>query len=176
MNFLCLKNRPRFSESVTCGILDLHWTKWFFLFQGTAAYLPEDYCRDRQLTDGVDIFCYGLFLFELVTGKSPSFIPSMIGLRMRDIMLTCIDPEEWFDPACQEASTWPLYLFLIGRDCTQSNRRKRAKMAKVFTSLEKLHNSPMMLTLQSYYDATSSEVPVARSITVAPSLLKLMKF
>ena len=141
-----------------------------FYFQGTAAYLPEDYLRDRQLSDGVDIFCYGIFLFELVTGKSPSLAPpGRFGQRMRDVMLTCQDPEKWFDPTCGEVSSWPLYLFLIGRDCTTSNRRKRAKMAKVFPALENLHNSPMLLTLQSYYEFNA--VPVAPCRTVPLSLL-----
>ena len=34
--------------------------------QGTMSYLPDDYCRNRQLTEQVDTFCYGMFLFELV--------------------------------------------------------------------------------------------------------------
>ena len=41
--------------------------------QGTAAYLPLDYVRSRHLTPAVDTFCYGIFLFELVSGKSPSW-------------------------------------------------------------------------------------------------------
>ena len=34
--------------------------------QGTKSYLPDDYCRSRQLTEQVDTFCYGMLLFELV--------------------------------------------------------------------------------------------------------------
>ena len=34
--------------------------------QGTMSYLPDDYCRSRQLTEQVDTFCYGMLLFELV--------------------------------------------------------------------------------------------------------------
>ena len=34
--------------------------------QGTMSYLPDDYCRSRQLTEQVDTFCYGILLFELV--------------------------------------------------------------------------------------------------------------
>ena len=43
--------------------------------QGTASYLPDDYVRSRHLTAAVDTFCYGIFLFELVTAKSPSWHP-----------------------------------------------------------------------------------------------------
>jgi serine/threonine protein kinase len=38
---------------------------------GTGAYLPDDYRRNHQLHPAVDTFCYGIFLFELVTGVNP---------------------------------------------------------------------------------------------------------
>merc|ERR1711956_201426 len=39
---------------------------------GTDWYLPDDYRRSFDLKYAVDTFCYGMFLFDLVTGKSPS--------------------------------------------------------------------------------------------------------
>ena len=35
---------------------------------GTKAYLPDDYVRSYQLHPAVDTYCYGITLFELVTG------------------------------------------------------------------------------------------------------------
>ena len=36
---------------------------------GTQAYLPDDYVRSYQLHPAVDTYCYGITLFELVTGQ-----------------------------------------------------------------------------------------------------------
>ena len=36
---------------------------------GTYSYLPDDYMRSFQLHPAVDTFCYGITLFELVTGQ-----------------------------------------------------------------------------------------------------------
>ena len=41
--------------------------------QGTSWYLPDDYLRNFQLHVAVDTFCYGITLFELVTGKALFF-------------------------------------------------------------------------------------------------------
>ena len=35
----------------------------------THAYLPDDYVRSYQLHLAVDTYCYGITLFELVTGQ-----------------------------------------------------------------------------------------------------------
>ena len=37
---------------------------------GTSGYLPDDYLRSKQLSPAVDIFCFGMTLFDLVTGKN----------------------------------------------------------------------------------------------------------
>ena len=37
--------------------------------QGTSWYLPDDYMRSFQLHPSIDTFCYGITLFELVTGE-----------------------------------------------------------------------------------------------------------
>ena len=57
---------------------------------GTEHYLPPDFRRNKELHVAVDTYCYGIFLFELVTGKKPSWIDPTSSRRsqtMRDIML-----------------------------------------------------------------------------------------
>ncbi len=68
--------------------------------KGTQAYLPEDYIRSKELAPAVDTFCYGILMFELVCGKSPSFkpIPEDPSQRIRDIMLEINTPGQWVDP------------------------------------------------------------------------------
>ena len=36
---------------------------------GTNSYLPDDYVRSFHLHPAVDTYCYGITLFELVTGQ-----------------------------------------------------------------------------------------------------------
>ena len=57
-------------------------TKMYLLDQ---AYLPIDYIRSRELCPAVDTFCYGIFMFELVCGRSPSHRPPGQGT---DIIIT----------------------------------------------------------------------------------------
>ena len=58
--------------------------------KGTQVYLPLDYIRGRELCPAVDTFCFGIFMFELVCGRSPSYKPTgegvnPEGLNMREI-------------------------------------------------------------------------------------------
>jgi hypothetical protein len=62
--------------------------------------------RSRHLTVAVDTFCFGIFLFELVTGKSPSFQPMGADMTLRDLMLTCESPADWVDRQPKESSSW----------------------------------------------------------------------
>ena len=40
---------------------------------GTKYYMPDDFLRDRHLCPGVDAFCFGITLFELICGNYISF-------------------------------------------------------------------------------------------------------
>jgi len=59
------------------------------MVRGTQVYLPDDYIRNRKLDAAVDTFCYGIFMFDLVSAKSPSYpIPGGGDYpKMRDYML-----------------------------------------------------------------------------------------
>jgi len=72
--------------------------------QGTKAYLPDDYQRSYQLHPAVDTYCYGITLFELVTGKSPS-MKCHNGLTMKENMREATAPHLWVDKSV-ESSQW----------------------------------------------------------------------
>jgi serine/threonine protein kinase len=120
--------------------------------------LPDDYIRSRHLTAAVDTFCYGIFLFELVTGKPPSWQPPGAGMRMRDIMLDSSNPGEWIDKSPNEVTPWANCLFFLGRDCAKHSRKRRPEMKHVLFALEELQKSPSSLALQGYYDVKNSRV------------------
>ena len=120
---------------------------------GTKHYLPEDFMRNGQLGPEVDTFSYGIFLFELVSGKGPSY--KVGNSTVREIML---DPnnddlttnmvdrnygemEVLPDPM---QSKWPVCLYRLGKDCTKSRRKDRPPMSKVFSALEFLHKHPSL--------------------------------
>ena len=126
--------------------------------QGTASYLPLDYVRSRHLTLAVDTFCYGIVMFELVSGKSPSWTDPQTGKSMRDIMLDAQDPGPWIDGAPDDPpGRWPHCLFFLGRDCTKSNRRKRPEMRHVLSSVESLHQNPALRDIFMAYPKADNE-------------------
>ena len=121
--------------------------------QGTAAYLPLDYVRSRHLTPAVDTFCYGIFLFELVSGKSPSWMDPQTRDTIRDIMIDASQPEPWIDSSAGDcgSSSWPKCLFFLGRDCTKSRRKNRPLMQSVLRAVEQLHQNPSIRSIRSAY-------------------------
>ena len=72
---------------------------------GTEWYLPDDYKRNHHLQYAVDTFCFGIFLFELITGHGPSWVPPNGKQALREIMLSAENPRPWTDPKV-EYSPW----------------------------------------------------------------------
>ena len=119
---------------------------------GTKHYLPEDFMRNGHLGPEVDTFSYGILLFELYSGKGPSF--KVGNTTVRDIMLdpnndnpthmvdrNYGDIEKLPDPM---QSKWPLCLYRLGKDCTRKHRKDRPPMDKVHSALEFLHKAPLL--------------------------------
>ena len=103
----------------------------------------------------VDTFCFGMFLFELVTGKPPSWRPSGSSETIREILLDASGPGEWVDKLTIEDSRWSDSLFVVGKDCTKELRRRRPLMSKVLSDLEQFYKS---LEIQEFQDANNREV------------------
>ena len=119
---------------------------------GTEPYLPDDYKRNHELHFGVDTFCFGIFLFELATGKSPSFQKGKY--TMRDIMTMpstktindYVDPNVGMDK-------WAAVFFELGKECAHKIRSRRPDMNSVKLAIERLiRNIPESMVLQQYHD------------------------
>lgn len=122
---------------------------------GTEFYLPNDYRRSHELTPAVDTFCFGILLFELVSGKSPSARDPSSRMYMRDSMLRASTVTNHVDPKVGH-DNWAPILFSLGKDCTRDNWRDRPSMEKVHCALEKLitmiASKPSTFVLQTFYD------------------------
>ena len=103
----------------------------------------------------MDTFCYGIFLFDLVTGRSPSFKDPKTNKHMRDIMLKkpFTDPIDEYVDKNVGYNLWAKFLFAFGKDCTNKFSKHRPKMGSVNDALESLiRGQPPPLTLQIYHD------------------------
>jgi serine/threonine protein kinase len=135
--------------------------------KGTQIYLPDDYMRSRELTPAVDTFCFGIFLFELVCGKSPSYVPNPeTNMKMREIMLDMSTPGEYVDPNIPK-SGWSSILFYTGKDCALRSRRARPTMDKVLAALERLEQSTSPIVLQWFYDSKQSNFEGSKASVAA---------
>jgi len=128
---------------------------------GTDWYLPDDYRRSFDLKYAVDTFCYGMFLFDLVTGKSPSAKDPTTNKYMRDVMLKK-DPQE---PIVEHVDQnvgydlWAKFLYCFGKDCTNAIANQRPKMGSVNDALEQLiKGQPQALAMQKFYDEKNKKL------------------
>ena len=124
---------------------------------GTRDYLPADYLRSAQARVQVDVFSFGMLLFELMSGKHPGY---KIGENTFRNIITELPatptPTDWFDnaeglnlkpfrfPAMtaqrkyeMTTTTLPEQLFAFGTMCAKYNYRKRPKMGDVLEGLER---------------------------------------
>ena len=113
--------------------------------------LLSNFRRSFDLKYAVDTFCYGMFLFDLVTGKSPSAKDPTTNKYMRDVMLKK-DPQE---PIVEHVDKnvgydlWAKFLYCFGKDCTNPIANKRPKMGSVNDALEQLiKGQPQALAMQ----------------------------
>jgi len=146
---------------------------------GTDWYLPDDYRRNYDLKYAVDTFCYGMFLFDLVTGRSPSFKDPKTNKHMRDIMLKrpATDPIDEYVDKNVGYDLWAKFLFCFGKDCTNPVSVKRPRMGSVNDALESLiKGQPQAMALQKFYDDKNNksdimvhediQIPKARKMVV----------
>merc|ERR1711971_819403 len=122
---------------------------------GTDWYLPDDYRRNFDLKYAVDTFCYGVFLFDLVTGRSPSFKDPKTNKYMREIMLnrSPLEPIDEYVDKNVGYDLWAKFLFCFGKDCTKPISSHRPWMGSVNDALESLiRGEPQSIALQKFYD------------------------
>ena len=92
-----------------------------------------------------------MFLFDLVTGRSPSFKDPKTNKHMRDIMLKrpATDPIDEYVDKNVGYDLWAKFLFCFGKDCTNPVSVKRPRMGSVNDALESLiKGQPQAMALQ----------------------------
>lgn len=122
---------------------------------GSVNYLPHDYLTSGHARKEVDVFCFGILLFELMSGKHPGYVvKEKNGEKFRSIITKFPQgrvPSEWYDlrsgldaksfkyPLRDKntgktritLTTWPYQLFRFGNLCTKERYRDRPTMSTV---------------------------------------------
>ena len=113
---------------------------YFAIFRGSElpAHLPANIAANARLDATLDTFSFGIFLFGLVTGKSPAWRNPVNHLTMREIMLRASTPLVMIDKG--EISDWSNCLFYIGKDCTNDHILQKLAMKDVLKTLKILHD------------------------------------
>jgi len=137
---------------------------------GTQFYLPDDFIRSKQLSTKVDTYSFGVVLFDLVTGKSPSHKDPVTKSYLLDIL----KGEESLPGGLVDTS-WPEHtqdfqlcalLFKFGKLCSKERKKERPEMKEVFEGLQREseririrkesapeHKSLTPIELQQKYDS-----------------------
>ncbi|AES65591.1 LRR receptor-like kinase [Medicago truncatula] len=113
--------------------------------QSMFAYKTPDYVQNQKLSQKADVYCLGIIILELITGKFPSQYHSngKGGTDVVQWVLTAISERreaELIDPelknnASNKTSNM-LQLLLIGAACTESNPEQRLHMKEAIRRIE----------------------------------------
>lgn len=113
--------------------------------QSMFAFKTPDYVQNQKLTQKTDVYCLGIILLELITGKFPSQYHSngKGGTDVVQWVLTAISDRretELIDPELQKnapnSTNNMLQLLLIGAACTESNPEQRVHMKEAIRRIE----------------------------------------
>jgi interleukin-1 receptor-associated kinase 1 len=110
---------------------------------GTRPYLPQEFLKQSLLSTKVDIFSFGVVLFELATGfknydklRTYQFLydhMARVNENSRTIIQHIIDPTTPNDEACLELCR---LMVSLGKTCTNVNPNYRPEMMSVLKALE----------------------------------------
>ncbi|XP_076900763.1 putative serine/threonine-protein kinase PBL22 [Bidens hawaiensis] len=124
--------------------------------KGTFGYLDHEYCRTGKLTRKSDVYAFGLFLIELLSGRraiDPLFVDE--GHNVADWAKKCVKEGQLEQVVCshitKQISPKCLKEFVHIADlCTKSSRKERPTMAEVVYTLDQL------MALQKNFDSSGS--------------------
>ena len=114
--------------------------------QSMFAYKTPDYIQNQKLSQKADVYCLGIIILEIITGKFPSQYHSngKGGTDVVQWVLTAISERreaELIDPELQNSAssmTNMLQLLLIGAACTESNPEQRVHMKEAIRRIEEV--------------------------------------
>merc|ERR1712038_1886686 len=110
---------------------------------GTQVYTPSEYLQSEILDYTVDVHCYGVTMFDLVSGKSPI---TEVDFNGRTIILknamrhSFNDIRQFVDtrpPIQNEHVNFVRFLHQLGVECTNPARNERPVMKNVVTAIRK---------------------------------------
>ncbi|MFQ6666351.1 hypothetical protein Gotur_032722 [Gossypium turneri] len=111
--------------------------------QGLFAYRSPEYVRSQQISAKSDVYCLGIVILEIITGKFPSQYLNNAkgGIDIVQWVQTSIadnQVEDLIDPEISHGSNsidQMVKLLRIGADCTESNPDKRLGMKEVIDKI-----------------------------------------
>jgi len=115
--------------------------------QSMFAYKTPDYIQNQKLSQKADVYCLGIIILELITGKFPSQYHSngKGGTDVVQWVLTAISERreaELIDPELKnnasKSTSNMLQLLLIGAACTESNPEQRLHMKEAIRRIEEV--------------------------------------
>jgi serine/threonine protein kinase len=115
--------------------------------QSMFAYKTPDYVQNQKLSQKADVYCLGIIILELITGKFPSQYHSngKGGTDVVQWVLTAISERreaELIDPELKNnasnSTSNMLQLLLIGAACTESNPEQRLHMKEAIRRIEEV--------------------------------------
>ncbi|KAK9099567.1 hypothetical protein Syun_026612 [Stephania yunnanensis] len=140
--FIDADNEPILSDYGFCAFVSPTQAS-----QALFAYKSPEFIQYNQLSPKSDVYCLGIIIFEIVTGKFPSQYQSngQGGTNVVQWVLSSISERkeaELFDPEIvQSASTASDMerLLHIGAACVQDNPDKRLDMKEAIKRIKELH-------------------------------------
>ncbi|XP_061362512.1 pollen receptor-like kinase 3, partial [Gastrolobium bilobum] len=113
--------------------------------QAMFAYKSPDYLQWQKVSQKTDVFCFGIIILEIITGKFPSQYHSngKGGTDVVQWVLTAISERreaELIDPELENNNSFNqmLELLQIGAACTESNPDQRLNMKEAIRRIEEL--------------------------------------
>lgn len=111
---------------------------------GTRNYTPKDCVQHKAISTKVDVFCFGIILFELATGKKhhekdrepellTNFMANYNEQRFEHLKLV-IDRSVPNDPGCFILCS---VMISLGKICTNENAENRPNMKQVWLELQR---------------------------------------